>query len=202
VQPGPYRTRRATTDDLEQLKALWEEARFPVLELEKQFTDFQVAADGEGRVAAAIAIQIAGHEGHIHSETYADFGLTDALRPRLWQHLQVVAQNHSLFRVWTTEAAPFWRRDAGFAEAPSDVLAKFPAAFGTPGPRWLALRLRDEAAEPEALARQFEVFKIAEQEKRDKVLRHARALRFLGTFLAALLFISLFALLLYFYHHR
>jgi N-acetylglutamate synthase-like GNAT family acetyltransferase len=197
-----HRTRRATTDDLAQLKALWLEARFPVHELEKQFTDFQVAADSQGLVAAAIAIQVAGSEGHIHSETFSDFGLTDILRPRLWQHLQVVAQNHSLFRVWTRETAPFWRKDAGFTEPSPELMAKLPAAFGPANAGWLALRLRDEGAEPEALARQFELFKIAEQEKREKILQRARALRFLGTLIAGLLFISGFVLLLYVFRHR
>jgi len=37
---GSHRTRRATTDDLAQLQALWGEARFAVEELEKRFTEF------------------------------------------------------------------------------------------------------------------------------------------------------------------
>jgi hypothetical protein len=197
-----YRTRRANTDDLAQLKTLWQEARFDVAELEKQFTDFQVAEDGQGSIAAAIALQVAGSEGHVHSETFADFGMTDVLRPRLWQHLQVVSQNVGLFRVWTRETAPFWRKDAGFAEAHPEHLAKLPASFGPVGAGWLSLRLRDEGADPEALARQFELFKISEQEKREKILRRASALRFFGTLIAVLVFASAFLLLLYVFRHK
>jgi hypothetical protein len=197
-----YRTRRATTDDLEQLLALWRAAEFPAEELERRFTEFQVATDDAGRVAAAIGLRIAGSDGHIHGETYADFGLTDTLRPRMWSHLQSVAQNYGLCRLWTRETAPFWRKDAGLAAPPPEVAAKLPGDFGAAEPGWLVIRLREESAEPEALARQFEVFKIAEQEKREKIYRRARALRFIGTLIAFLLFLSGFILLVYFYNHR
>lgn len=200
--PGSHRTRRATTDDLAQLQALWRAALFSVEDLEKRFTEFQVAADTSGKVAAAIAMQISGSQGYIHSETFADFGMTDLLRPRLWEHLQVVARNYGLFLVWTRETAPFWRKDAGFAEATPELLAKLPAGLGAPGPGWLALRLRDEGAEPEALARQFELFKIAEREKREKFLQRARVLRVLGTLLAAAVFLSGMLLLFYYYRLR
>jgi N-acetylglutamate synthase-like GNAT family acetyltransferase len=197
-----HRTRRATTDDLEQLKALWQVERFAAGELEKQFTDFQVAEDDGGGVAAAIALQIAGNQGRIHSETFADFGQTDLLRPRLWRQLQSTAQNHGLFRLWTRETAPYWRKEAGFTEASRELLEKLPADFGPAGPGWLALRIREEGADPEALARQFELFKIAEQEKREKLLRHARLLRIVGTLIAILLFASAFALLVWVFKQR
>ncbi|MGA3180659.1 MAG: hypothetical protein ABSF38_09980 [Verrucomicrobiota bacterium] len=199
---GSHRTRRATTDDLAQLQALWGEARFAVEELEKRFTEFQVAADRQGSIAAAIGLQLSGSQGHIHSETFADFALTDTLRPLLWQHLQVVAQSYGLYLLWTRETAPFWRKDAGFSQAPPELLAKLPPELGAPGPGWLALRLREEGAEPEALARQFELFKIAEQEKREKILRRARALRILGTLLAGALFVAGLLVLIYFARHR
>jgi len=70
------------------------------------------------------------------------------------------------------------------------------------GPGWLALRIREEGADPEALARQFELFKITEQEKRDKLLRHARLLRLAGTLIAILLFASAFVLLVWVFKQR
>jgi len=197
-----HRTRRATTDDLERLKALWQAERLPAGELEKQFTDFQVAEDSRGEVAAAIALQIAGSQGRIHSESFADPGQTDLLRPRLWQQLQTTAQYHGLFRLWTRETAPFWRQDAGFTEAPREWLEKLPAGFGGAVPGWLALRIREEGADPEALARQFELFKIAEQARREQVLRQARFLRIVGTGIAILLFASGFALLIWVFKKR
>ena len=197
-----YRTRRATTDDLDRLKALWQIERFPVGELERQFTDFQVVEDGRGEVAATIAVQISGSQGRIHSETFADSGQTDLLRPLLWQQLQTTAHYYGLFRLWTRETAPFWRQDAGFAEAPREWLEKLPASFGAAGPGWLALRIREEGADPEALARQFELFKIAGQAKRKKVLRQARFLRIVATIIAVLLFAFGFALLFWVFKRR
>jgi N-acetylglutamate synthase-like GNAT family acetyltransferase len=197
-----HRTRRATTDDLEQLKALWQTECLPVADLEKQLTDFQVAEDKQGAVAAAIALQIDGSQGRIHSETFADFGQTDLLRPRLWHQLQNTAQNHFLFRLWTRETAPFWRKDAGFTAATRELLEKLPPSFGPAGPGWFELRIRDEGAEPEALARKFEMFKIAEPDKHDKILRNAALLRFVGTAIAVLIFAAGFILLLWVFKHR
>jgi len=195
-------TRRATTDDLEQLMALWRAEGFAAEELEKQLTDFQVAEDGQGGVGAAIGLRMAGDQGFVHSETFADFGQTDLLRPRLWLQLQTTAQNHGLFRLWTREVAPFWRKDAGFAEADKALLEKLPPGFGASGPGWLTLRIREEGADAESLARQFELFRITEQAKRDKLLRHARLLRIVGTLIAILLFAFGFALLLWVFKQR
>jgi hypothetical protein len=187
---------------VDQLKALWQAEGFAAAELGRQFTDFQVAEDSRGGVAAAIGLQIAGSEGLVHSETFADFGQTDLLRPRLWSQLQRAALNQGLFRLWTRETAPFWRKDAGFKEASREWLEKLPPGFGAPGPGWLALRLRDEGADPTALDRQFQLFKIAEQEKRDKALRNARLLRWVGTAIAILIFASGFLLLLWVFKQR
>jgi N-acetylglutamate synthase-like GNAT family acetyltransferase len=189
VKPAEsYQARRATTDDLPQLLTLWRDAQFSIEELEKRFTDFHVAVDAEGVIGAAISLQISGQQACLNNETFFDFALTDTLRLLLWKHLQVVAQSYGLFLLWTREVAPFWRKDAGFIEAPPEVMVKLPAELGAPTRGWFALRLREEHAEPEALTAQFEAFKILERDKRDKIIRQARALRFLGTLLAAALF--------------
>lgn len=195
-------TRRATTDDLEQLKALWRGEGYDTEELGRQFTDFQVAEDGRGGVAAAIGLQTDGSQGYVHSETFADFSQTDLLRPRLWSQLQHMARNLGVNLLWTRETAPFWRKDAGFKEAPREWLEKLPASFGAPGPAWLALRLREEGADPEALDRQFQLFKIAEQEKREKLLRRASLLRWIGMVIAVLIFAAGFLVLLWVFKHR
>ena len=85
---------------------------------------------------------------------------------------------------------------------PGAWLEKLPAAFGAAGPGWLALGIRDPGADPEALARQFELFKIASQAKREKVLRQARFLRMVGTFIAILLFAFGFALLFWVFKRK
>ena len=197
-----HRTRRATTDDLEQLKTLWQAEKLPADLLEKQLTDFQVVENTEGVVVAAIGLQISGAHGRIHSETISDFALADGLRVMLWQQVQSTARSLSLFRVWTREIPPFWRKDAGFVEAGAEALAKFPADLASPGPTWLTLRLREEGADPEALAHQFEMFKITEQEKRDRVLRGARMLGILGMLIAVAIFIGTILLFFWVWKHR
>jgi N-acetylglutamate synthase-like GNAT family acetyltransferase len=121
-----WRVRRAVVDDLGPLAELWRAAHMRGESLEKQFTDFQVAEDGAGRLQAAVALQISGPSGRIHSEAIADFALADTLRPLLWERLRAVAQNHGLFRLWTQESAPFWKKDAGFAPASKEAKEKFP----------------------------------------------------------------------------
>jgi N-acetylglutamate synthase-like GNAT family acetyltransferase len=195
---GSYRIRRATSDDLQQLCAVWEAAALPAAELEKQFTEFQVAENADGRIIGAIALQVAGADGKIHSETFADFALSDTLRPLFWQRLETMARSHGLFRLWTTETAPFWKKDAGFTSAPSQL----PEAFGATRGPWLSLRLKDEGADPNLLDAQFNLFRDAERAKREKLLHHAAALKMVGTFIAVLLFILAMGTLFWFFRNR
>jgi N-acetylglutamate synthase-like GNAT family acetyltransferase len=197
-----HRIRRATTEDLGQLVALWEAAQLPPLELEKRFTEFQVAQDAQGKLVGAIALHIAGSEGRIHSETFADFGLTDTVRPQLWERLQVLAANHGLFRLWTQETAPFWKKAAGLSEPASEVLKKLPEAFGAQAPGWLAIQLREPGADPDALEREFTVYKEAEKAKREKIFKQAAVLRIAGTIIAMVVFIFVLAVLIHFVRHR
>ena len=194
--PKPsYQIRRATVDDLPELSALWRAGHLPVDKLEKHFTDFQVAADASGHLGGAVAMKITGGDGWLHSETFSDFALADTLRPLFWARLQSAARNHGLFRLWTLETAPFWKKDAGFAPASAEFRQKFPKSFGDFGPHWLALRLRDESAEPEAIERHFAAFKSLEQSRRDSLLQQAKVLRWFGTTVAVLLFLATLALL-------
>ena len=149
-----YSTRRATVDDLPQLAELWASAQLPS-ELDKQFTDFQLAEDEAGHLAGAIALQINGSNGRVHSEAFVDFGQSDAVRAVLWERLQTVAQNHGLFRLWTTETAPWWKKDAGFAPPSDEILQKLPETYGPRESAWLTLRLKDEAADPNQLTRNW-----------------------------------------------
>jgi N-acetylglutamate synthase-like GNAT family acetyltransferase len=196
--PAIYNVRRATTDDLGQLTAVWKAAALPAAELEKRFTEFQVAEGSDGRILGAIGLQLAGADGKIHSETFADFALTDALRPLLWQRLETVARNHGLFRLWTAETAPFWKKDAGFASAAGPP----PEDFGVARGPWLALRLKDESADPDLLEAQFNLFREAERAKREKLLQHAALVKMIGTALAVLLFALSAGVLVWFLLHR
>jgi len=197
-----YRTRRATVDDLAQLAELWQAAHLPAGTLDKQFTDFQVAEDDQGKLVAAIALHIEGSNGRVHSETFADFALTDELRPALWARLLTVAQNHGLFRVWTEEAAPWWKKDAGFSAPSDDILQKLPECFGPRQAAWMVLRLREETADPELLDKEIAMFKESERVKRETLMEKAKVLRIIGTLFAALVFLFALVMLYLLFKHR
>ncbi len=197
-----YRVRRATTDDLDQLVLLWQSALLPAHELEKRFTEFQVAEGMGGKIFGAIGMQIAGSSGKIHSEAYTDFALTDELRPLLWQRLGSVAANHGLFRLWTDERAPFWRKDCGFAEATAEVRAKAPADFGEIKPNWVTLQLREDLAEPTVLEAQFAQFKAEEQQRTQKMFEQARLFKGIAWGMAVLLFVLVAIGVVFLMKHR
>jgi hypothetical protein len=180
---------------LEQLMAVWQAAALPAPELEKRFTEFQVAQSADGRIVAAIGLQIEGADGHLHSESFSDFALTDTLRPLLWERLETMARHHGLFRLWTAESAPSWKKDAGFSPAPGQP----PETFGPAASPWLSLRLKDEAADPNLLEAQFNLFREAERAKREKLLARAAAIKMIGTMIAVLLFVFSMVVLVWFF---
>jgi N-acetylglutamate synthase-like GNAT family acetyltransferase len=196
-----FTTRRATTDDLRGLVALWQGAGLPLAQLEKHFTDFQVAIDQNGRLSGAIAIQIAAQQGLIHSEAYIDFGLTDQVRPLLWKRLQTLAQNVGLFRLWTIEQAPYWKKAVGFTQADSATLGKLPAEFGAREQPWLTLQLKEEVATPEHLDKEFQLFREAQRAESERLIQRAKTLKIIATIVAAIAFLLLLFALLYLTRH-
>jgi N-acetylglutamate synthase-like GNAT family acetyltransferase len=202
VNIDAYRVRRATTDDLAQLIHLWSTAQFPVADLEKRFTEFQVVATATGEVVAAIGLQVAGTDGRIHSEWFSDFALSEDLRTPLWERLQTVASNHGLFRLWTEESAPFWKKAAGFSNPPGDLVSRLPAEFGAARAGWLVLRLKDESADPNLLEAQFAMFRDAERARLEKLLQRAHAVKMVGTGIAVILFLLALGTLVWFVRHR
>jgi N-acetylglutamate synthase-like GNAT family acetyltransferase len=182
-----FTTRRATTDDLKNLVALWKSAGFSAADLEKRFTDFQVVLDHNGRLCGAIGMRIVGHHGYIHSEAYIDFSFTDSVRPLLWKRLQTLANNLGLFRLWTLETAPYWKKEVGFGEAAPEKLEKLPAEFGAREQPWLTLQLKEEHAAPENLEHQFQMFKETQRAETERMFQQAKTLKILATIIAALL---------------
>lgn len=190
MNAGNYRARRATTDDVAALVPLWQSAQLPgAAELDKRLTEFQVVEDADGKLLGAIGLQIAGSEGKIHSEAYADFALTDQLRPLLWERINTVAKNHGLFRLWTNESAPFWKKDCGFIDPSAEVLQKFPAQFGKPGSTLRILQLKEDRADPHSIDAEFDRFKAEEKLRNDKMFEQARTLQWILRGFAALLFV-------------
>jgi len=175
-------------EDLDQLRLLWAVEQLPELRLEKTFTDFQVVESAGGRVVAALALQVDGKHGRLHSEAFEDFGQTGLLRPLLWERIQNVARNRGLVRLWTQESAPFWR-EQGMESPAFEVLEKLPPAFDTGKPGWLTLKLKDEVLSTLSPEQEFALFQQAAREDTERLKQQARMMKMVATVVAVLFFL-------------
>ena len=180
-QPG-IQARRATIDDLDVLRALWQPMDFDVGDLEKRVTEFQVI-EVDGQVRGAIGLKISARHGRLHSETFDDFSRADEWRALLWERIQKLALNHGVARFWTTETAPWWRQ-LGFEPPDEAALSRFPADWVHDEPRWLTLQLRDEELIEKSLAKEFAKLKEMERARTEQFLRRGKIWRTVATLLA------------------
>jgi N-acetylglutamate synthase-like GNAT family acetyltransferase len=179
--------RRATIEDLPQLIKLWQIEGLPLQEMEKRFKEFQVIESGD-TIVALLGLQIVGLEGRLHSEAFARPEEADALRALFWERVQVLAQNHGLIRVWTQFTTPFWNR-SGFQAASPEKLEKVPAAFaGNPYP-WRYFQLREDPANHPSIEKEFAMFKEIEQERTQRLLRHAKLMKFVAAVVVMAVFV-------------
>jgi N-acetylglutamate synthase-like GNAT family acetyltransferase len=183
MNSADYRVRRATLDDLPQLTALWQSMQFPVEDMGRRVTEFQVAEAGSGQLAGALGLQIAERQGRVHSEAFTDFALADHLRPILWERLNAVATNHGLLRLWTQEKAPFWHH-CGLAKPDADALEKLPAAWRGQTTGWLTLKLKDDINALASMDHEFARFMESEKQRTQRVLQRGRVLKFVATLIA------------------
>lgn len=195
-----HRVRRATLEDLPALKSLWEAMRFPVNELEKQLTHFQVVVDEAEQVCGCVAFQMTGRHAHIHSETYSDFGIAEQSRVLFWTRFQSLATNHGLVCLWTREASPFWSHN-GFVPADAAALEKLPASWDRNAPGWLLLKLRDEAAIA-SLEKEFAMFVQSEKGRSEKAIGQLKMVRIFFTVLALIGCAALLIWGVYIFIHR
>jgi hypothetical protein len=173
-----YIVRRANVDDLSALKLLWERAHLQVLDVEKRLTDFQLIASMEGDLVGAVALQVEGKQGRVHSEAFVRPEDGEGARPLLWERLQTLARNHGLVRLWTRERAAFWLQ-AGFGEATPEWMKKLPATFGSGHERWLTISLRDESPATISVEQEFEIFQQAQRASTEQLMARARQLKVL-----------------------
>ena len=175
-----YRVRRATLDDISQLTNLWRAMQFPVDDLAKRITEFQVAQDPDGKVLGALGLQIAERQGRVHSEAYNDFALADQLRPLLWDRVHAVATNHGLLRLWTQEKAPFWNH-CGLLAPDQAAFERLPVLWRGQASGWLTLKLKDELETVVSLDKEFALFMESEKQRTDRAFQHARVLKLVAT---------------------
>ena len=185
--------RRATVEDLPQLREMWRQANLPWQDLEKQFKDFQVAQAASGPLIAALGLRIAGREGWLLCEAFGQSQNAESLRALLWERMRIVAQNHGLVRLWTQYATPFWQMN-GFTAAAAEHLAKRPDSFRGSDQPWFFLQLRDEEALALNLDKEFAVFQEAQKEETARVFRQARIAKAIALIVGLVLFATVIVL--------
>jgi N-acetylglutamate synthase-like GNAT family acetyltransferase len=183
-----YQVRRATVDDLPALRKLWDGGHLPALELDKRFTEFQLAFDPQGGIVGAIGLHIEKQQGLIHNEVYHPPELSEFIRPIFWERVINVARNHGLIRVWSLATTSFFRQQ-GMVEADTASLNKLPASFGHPNAGWLTLKLKEEV-QPVSLDSEFAVFAQSQRDETDGLIKRAQFLRIIAyTFLTIVLLV-------------
>ena len=125
--PEGLQVRRATVEDLEALRKLWESLGFGGLGLDKSFQEFQVAASSEAGLIGCIGLKIVQRDGWIHhSGALKGF---EGVEDLLWNRLLKVIENNGLVRVWADGSA--WET-RGFREPTSDALQADSARWRIP----------------------------------------------------------------------
>jgi N-acetylglutamate synthase-like GNAT family acetyltransferase len=185
-----YQTRRATLEDLPQLRALWQTEHLPAEELERRFTEFQIALNSEGELAGAIGLQMNKLHGLVHSEVFTNPEEAAEIRPLLWKRILTVAKNNGLVRLWALPTTSFYR-EQGMTDIDDVLRAKLPEGFGSPLADWVTLKLKEENPGPGSIEKDFEIFAMAQRAESERLMNRAKAFRIVAY---ALLIVALGAL--------
>ena len=121
-----YQVRRATVDDLAVLRQLWQQAQWPVADLEPRWREFQVVETVAGEVLGTIGIQTHEHQGKLHHEAFKVPDLVPQLRQRLWDRIASLAQLDGLHRLWISQNSALFYSEKGFEPAEAADLESLP----------------------------------------------------------------------------
>jgi N-acetylglutamate synthase-like GNAT family acetyltransferase len=205
MTPASLRVRRATVDDRETLKTLWESMRLSPDGLEKRLTEFQVVENSDGEVVGAIGIQFSRQHARLHSESYSDFGVADVARQLFWERIQKLSANLGVFRLWTQEQSPFWK-SFGFQPPGAEILTKLPDEWKTEfNGGWLTLELKNEDAINAALEKQTANLIAAGKMEAVRMSEKAKSFKTLTTIITIVCFaIGIFGIgfAIYLFVHR
>jgi len=173
----PLRIRRATTDDLPELKSLWMSMHLPADELVNRLTEFQVVEDADSHFLGAVGFTTSGTHALLHNEGFTDFSVADTARQLFWERLQILSSNHTVFRIWTQERSPFWKT-FGFCPPDAETLVRLPPEWHNEfDGAWLTLQLKDEEAIATALGTDFAGFMTTQKQETERVREKAQTLR-------------------------
>jgi len=169
------RVRRATTDDLPELRSLWNARQLPADDLEKRLQEFQVVESGDGRFLGAIGIQILRQHARLHSEAYTDADSANPARELFSDRIRLIAANHGVFRVWTQHDSPTWIF-CGFQPATDDAIAHLPEEWKGLAGQWFTNQLKNEDAIA-TLEKELATFREAGRRRTAQTLDQARVVR-------------------------
>jgi len=175
MSPPNLRIRRATTDDIQNLKALWDSRQLPADDLEKRLTEFQLVESTDGQFLGAIGIQIVRQHARLHSEAYTDPDIADQARQLFWERIRMIAANHGVFRLWTQHDSPAWIF-RGFQPATADTLARLPEEWKGLEGQWFTSQLKDEEALA-TLEKELATFRESGKHDTAQTLSQARTFR-------------------------
>jgi len=196
-----FQARRATVEDLPQLRTLWEMENLPGEALEKRFTEFQIVDDGAGQVLAATGLQLLEGHGRIHSEAFAFEEEAEAMRALLWPRLETLARNQGLARLWTSLAAPFWK-GVGFKKVTEQTLPLLPPAFAEEDAAWLTMPLRAGGAGADEIDKLFAELKVVSQADQERLTARAKKMKVLAMILMVLVFAAFFVWVVMFTYYK
>jgi N-acetylglutamate synthase-like GNAT family acetyltransferase len=200
MNPSAIRIRRATTDDFQSLKSLWNSMRLPADELEKRLTEFQVIEAADGQIIGAVGLQIIRRHALLHSEGYTDFAVADAARQLFWERIQTITAHHGVFRVWTQENSPFWVH-WGFQPANAETLERLPDEWKPSEGKWLTIQLKNEEAIA-TLEKELALFRESEKKRTAQALDQARTMTTTITIIAFVVGIVLIGVAIYLFVRR
>lgn len=186
--------RRATLDDLDNLRGLWREFRLPEYDLERRFTEFQVAVDPRGWILGALGLRFLGVHGQVHSLAIRRADMEFELTAGLWERILALANQHGTHRLWTHQHGPFWT-GVGFVEATPEDRRTLPPAMGDPKESWWTLKIRDEPLKLVAAEEQLAAYLELERLKSERLMRRGQVLKIAATTFAAVLFFIVLAAL-------
>ena len=174
VSSGPYQVRRATLEDLPALRELWKKTNLSLPDLEKRFTEVQVA-EKDGQIVAALGMRIERLHGQLHSEAIPDKNDT-ALYEAFWQRLQILGRNFGLFRLWTDSQTPYWQT-IGFKAPDEKAFAKKPESIPGERDKILTLAMKEETAEGLSVEQQFEIFTQSQKAETERLMQQAQTFK-------------------------
>jgi N-acetylglutamate synthase-like GNAT family acetyltransferase len=201
TKPLQIHVRRATAEDLQDLKALWASMLLPDDELGKRLIEFQIVETVDGELLGAIGVQIVRQHARLYSEGYFDFALADHAREIFWDRILKIASNHGVFRLWTQETSPFWTR-LGFRPAIVGESSRLPEEWNQTNGKWFTLQLKDEEVIANALDKNLAAFLSNEKRTTARVREQAQMLKTIITVAGFSIGIICLAIVFYLILHR